>query len=237
MELIKKVTQEGKRKFVFLGEAGCGKSEISINFARYLVEMGNKNVHFFDLDMTKPLFRSRDLCKYMEDLGITVHFEKQFMDAPTLVGGINKILRDKDSYVVIDVGGDHIGARAIGGFMSGYDRKDTIIYYVLNAFRPWSYDLEHIDQILGEILEVSHLSVEELHLINNPNFGNTTRVKEVLEGCRRMKEQVLLYKPIDFTCVKEDLYEEVKKEAEGEVMLLQLYLTYPWAGEDLSLFC
>lgn len=45
---------------VFLGEAGSGKSEIALNFAQALAELGGKPVHFFDLDMTKPLFRSRD---------------------------------------------------------------------------------------------------------------------------------------------------------------------------------
>ena len=37
---------------VFLGEAGSGKSEIALNFAQALAELGGKPVHFFDLDMT-----------------------------------------------------------------------------------------------------------------------------------------------------------------------------------------
>ena len=36
---------------VFLGEAGSGKSEIALNFAQALAELGGKPVHFFDLDM------------------------------------------------------------------------------------------------------------------------------------------------------------------------------------------
>ena len=35
---------------VFLGEAGSGKSEIALNFAQALAELGGKPVHFFDLD-------------------------------------------------------------------------------------------------------------------------------------------------------------------------------------------
>lgn len=102
--------------FVFVGEAGSGKSEISINFAKWLVQLQDKPVHFFDMDMTKPLFRSRDVEMQMEALGIICHHEKQFMDAPTVVGGVNRLLKDEDCYVVMDVGGDHIGARAIGGY-------------------------------------------------------------------------------------------------------------------------
>ena len=39
---------------VFLGEAGSGKSELALNFAQALAELGGKPVHFFDLDMTSP---------------------------------------------------------------------------------------------------------------------------------------------------------------------------------------
>ena len=65
---------------VFLGEAGSGKSELALNFAQALAELGGKPVHFFDLDMTKPLFRSRDRREALETLGVEVHYEAQFMD-------------------------------------------------------------------------------------------------------------------------------------------------------------
>jgi len=42
-----------KRNFVFVGESGSGKSEIALNFSLLLTKIGNKPVHFFDLDMTK----------------------------------------------------------------------------------------------------------------------------------------------------------------------------------------
>ena len=43
---------EQTKNFVFLGEAGSGKSEIAINFALSLHQQGGKEVHLFDLDMT-----------------------------------------------------------------------------------------------------------------------------------------------------------------------------------------
>lgn len=79
---------------VFLGEAGSGKSELALNFAQALAELGGKPVHFFDLDMTKPLFRSRDRREALETLGVEVHYEAQFMDAPTLTGGVRQRLND-----------------------------------------------------------------------------------------------------------------------------------------------
>jgi len=61
MQLIKDALSSKKTNFILIGEAGCGKSEISLNLAKYLAENSDKQVHLFDMDMTKPLFRSRDL--------------------------------------------------------------------------------------------------------------------------------------------------------------------------------
>ena len=137
---------------VFLGEAGSGKSELALNFAQALAELGGKPVHFFDLDMTKPLFRSRDRREALETLGVEVHYEAQFMDAPTLTGGVRQRLNDPHCCAVLDVGGDYIGARSIGGYAPLLNRDGTTVYYVINPFRPWSATLEHIDQVLGETL-------------------------------------------------------------------------------------
>ena len=134
------------------------------------------------MDMTKPLFRSRDVEMQMEALGIICHHEKQFMDAPTVVGGVNRLLKDEDCYVVMDVGGDHIGARAIGGYAPKLNKDNTIVYYVLNAYRPWSNDIDHIDGTLGQILGVSHIQLGKLHMVNNPNNGMTTTAKGIYRG-------------------------------------------------------
>ena len=83
-----------RSNYIFLGEAGCGKSEIAVNLALKLAAQGKRPVHFFDMDMTKPLFRARDAARLLTDAGVTVHFEEQFIDAPTLVGGPAVLLRD-----------------------------------------------------------------------------------------------------------------------------------------------
>ena len=68
---------------------------------------------------------------------------------------------------------DHIGARAIGGYAPKLNKDNTIVYYVLNAYRPWSNDIDHIDGTLGQILGVSHIQLGKLHMVNNPNNGIT----------------------------------------------------------------
>ncbi len=217
-----------KTNFIFVGVAGSGKSEIAINFAKYLAHLGDKPVHFFDMDMTKPLFRSRDVIDEVERMGITFHHEVQFMDAPTMVGGVDNHMRDNNCYVVMDVGGDYIGARSIGGYAPGLNKNNTNVYYVLNAYRPWSDNIDHIDYTLGQILGVSHIQLGQIHMINNPNNGLTTTAEEFIEGCKKMSEIVSPYIAVDFACVKEDLYEQVREVCDVPLMPVHLYLTYEW---------
>lgn len=216
------------KNFIFLGEAGSGKSEISINFAVNMAKSCDKKVHFFDMDMTKPLFRSRDLKEVLENAGVEFHYQEQFMDAPTIVGGVNSLLKNKDTIVIMDVGGDYIGARSIGGFAPLLNMEKTIIYFVLNSMRPWSYDIEHIDDTLGQILGVSHINLTQIKLIDNPNAGVTTTADEYLNGSNEMIETVTPYMPIEFSCVREDLYDAVKAQAKLPLVPLHLYLSYPW---------
>ncbi len=224
----------GCGNFVFIGEAGSGKSEIAVNYAIHLRNTSGRPVHFFDMDMTKPLFRSRDLSSQLEALGIEVHYEEQFMDAPTLVGGVRRLLKDQDCYVVMDVGGDYIGARAIGSFAPELNKENCMICYVLNPYRPWSMDMEHIDQVLGAVLGTSHIHLDRLSLISNPNIGHDTSADDVVQGHKKLEAMVTPYKPISFACVKEDLYETVKTQMTLPVMPLQLYIHYPWNADTLS---
>lgn len=214
--------------FVFLGEAGSGKSEIAISFAKSLTSTEMRSVHFFDLDMTKPLFRSRDVGVMLEQAGVAVHYQEQFMDAPTLVGGVTPMLRDEDSLVVLDVGGDYIGARSIGGFAAQLNQPSTAVFYVINAYRPWSDTIEHIDGTLGKILGVSHVKLSQLFLVANPNNGVDTTLSEVVEGYHKTDTLVREYLPLSFACVREELAEEAAKVLPVPVFPLHLALTYPW---------
>ncbi len=236
MKLIDEAIKAGKTNFILIGEAGCGKSEIALNLTRYLADNTGKTVHLFDMDMTKPLFRSRDLLG-SEDLdGITFHFEEQFYDAPTVVGGVRQLMADKDSLVVMDVGGDDIGAKSIGGFMMNADKSGLCVMYVLNYYRPFCRDIDHIDRFLAEILHVSGLTIDDIHFVDNPNAGISTTAMEFIDGSRNMHELVSEFKPIELTCIREDLIDVISDHSETygaeksdlDYMPLHLYLTYEW---------
>ena len=63
-----------KKNFVFIGEAGSGKSEIALNTASKLAASGDRKVDLFDLDQTKPLYRSRDMQQQFASKGVDIHF-------------------------------------------------------------------------------------------------------------------------------------------------------------------
>lgn len=214
--------------FVFLAEAGAGKSEIAINLALALVRLGEKPVHFFDLDMTKPLFRSRDQASFLKEQGIIVHYEEQFYDAPTLSGGVTRLLRDESCYTVLDVGGDYIGARSVGGYAPFLNMPNTVVWYVINPYRPWSMDLDHIDAVLSQVLGVSHVRLDRLRLLGNPNLGPETTAQEVIEGAKIVQDTVGSLKPVDFYAVKEELISTVEGKLPGAIFPIRLYLTYEW---------
>ena len=218
--------------FVFLGEAGSGKSEIAVNLAISLAARREKEVHFFDLDMTKPLFRSRDLADRMTEAGVMVHFEEQFYDAPTAAGGVDRMLRSEDCYTILDVGGDYFGARSVGGYAPWLNREGTVVWYVINTYRPWSMDIDHIDKILGQILGVSRVRLDRVHIVGNPNVGPDTTAGEVILGARQLEEMVGPYKPIDFYTVQERLFPETEGKVPGSVFPIRLYLTYEWVQES-----
>ncbi len=216
------------KNYFFVGEAGSGKSEIAINYALYIKKLTNKTVHFFDLDMTKPLFRSRELETTLKDNGIIIHYEEQFFDAPTLVGGVRTLLKDETAIVIMDIGGDYIGARSIGGFSKELNKDNCIGYYVINPYRPWSMCIENIDKVLGGVLGVSRVKLEKINIVSNPNIGPSTSVKDVVLGHQNLCDMISEYKEVSFLCCEKSISSEVEKTSGEKVFPLDIYLNYPW---------
>lgn len=214
---------------VFLGEAGCGKSEIAVNLALALAEEGGKPVHFFDLDMTKPLFRSRDAAAVLEAAGVRVHYEVQFMDAPTRAGGVARLLRDGSCRTILDVGGDFIGARAVGEFAALLNRDETALFYVVNSYRPWSMDREHIDGVLSQVAGAARLQPGRLRFVGNPHLGPGTTAGEVLEGLRRGEAALGTGASLAFCCARAELCPAL--ETDLPLLPLRRVLAYPWEDE------
>ena len=164
----------------------------------------------------------------MERAGVELHYEEQFMDAPTVSGGVMRLLRDGNAFTVLDVGGDYIGARSIGGYAPLLNRPETAVYYVVNPYRPWSGTLERLDQVLTDILTVSHLRFENLLLAANPNLGEGTTAEDILEGFRQLEALLEGRWPIRFAGAEERLVPAVEPLLPCPVFPVKRHILYPW---------
>lgn len=220
-----------KKNFIFLGEAGCGKTETALNFAKAIHRMTEREVHFFDLDQTKPLFRSRDVRERLEGEGIFFHYQEQFQDAPTATAGVHEKLADPEAVTVLDVGGNDIGSRLIGGYSGWLSRENTQVFFMINSYRPWSRAIEAIDQTMTLIYRSAGIDLHNTSVILNPNVGVTTTLQEVLEGVRKSEEMLNGILPVSMIAVKEDIAEAAEAETNIPVFPLSLFMTYEWEDE------
>ena len=212
---------------IFLGEAGCGKSELAVHLALELARQG-REVHFFDLDQTKPLMRSRDAEGLLEKAGVTVHFQQQTADAPTQVGGLIPLLLDEKKAVILDVGGNDTGAKLIGGY--AHLLKTADVWFVVNPYRPWSATTEHIDGTLSAILRASRLKMPRFLL--NPNLGGGTTPEEYLSGIKLGLEMLSPYVTVEAAAVPAPLYEQAKAETALPLIPITSHISVPEAGLD-----
>ena len=210
---------------IFLGEAGCGKSELAVHLALELARQG-REVHFFDLDQTKPLMRSRDAEGLLEKAGVTVHFQQQYADAPTQVGGLIPLLLDEKKAVILDVGGNDTGAKLIGGY--AHLLKAADVWFVVNPYRPWSATTEHIDGTLSAILQASRLKMPRFLL--NPNLGGGTTLEEYLSGIKLGLELLSPYVAVEAAAVPAPLYEQAKAETALPLIPITSHISVPEAG-------
>ena len=228
MESIYRELLKTKKNFVFVGEAGSGKSEIAINFAIGMAGLSDKKIHFFDMDQTKPLFRSRDVKECLIEKGIEFHYQEQFFDAPTIPGGVRELLADENAIVILDVGGDHIGSRLIGAFAPFLNRPNTQNFFVINGYRPWSKNLITIDGTMARVLGMAHIKLENVSIMSNPNVGITTTAEEVLAGQEKVSDMISEYFRIDYLCAMDSLCPQIEDKMDVPLIQVKLYLTYEW---------
>ena len=220
-----------KRVTLFVGHFGSGKTEIALNGALDLAARGIR-VTLADLDVVKPYFRSRSARAILSDAGIellaptgaNVH-----SDLPIIVPQIRSHLRDPNCRLIMDVGGDEIGARVLGSLSDVVPFDDTDCLLVLNFRRPSTPNPESALRMVREIEAVGRVSVTGL--ISNTHLMGETTPAVVLAGYRQAVETARLAEvPLVAVTVTEDLAADIRQEEfECPVVTMRRIVMPPFA--------
>ena len=138
-----------------------------------LAEKGEK-VTVVDLDIVNPYFRTADFKELFgeHNISLTVPtYANSNLDIPALGFDMNGIA-DREGYIIIDVGGDDEGAKALGRYRKVFEKYDTQMLYVINRCRYLTKEPVEALQLMYEIENASGMKCDGI--INNTNLGRET---------------------------------------------------------------
>ena len=180
---------EHKRLTLFAGHYGSGKTNIAVNYALLLAGEGKK-VCIADLDIVNPYFRTKDSAAQLEAAGVDLispQYANTNVDLPALPAASYRLVQDKKSYGIMDIGGDDRGAYALGRFVPSILQEGNYrMIFVANSFRPLTRTPEEALEVMREIEAACGLAFTDI--VNNANLGNETTPDHVLEAIPYMEK-------------------------------------------------
>jgi RecA/RadA recombinase len=221
----------GERIRIFVGAYGSGKTEVALNWAFQRAAAGER-VAIADLDLVNPFFRSRELRAELESAGVRVlapEGELAEADLPIIVPAVRGAIQDDSTHLVLDVGGDDAGARALSQFAPLLCTLPHQVYMVLNDRRPWTGHTEGIGATIERVQHSARMVVTAL--ISNPNLGIDTTPAVIKAGHATVVEAAeALGIPVAYLAVMNELVEGLLPDTAQGVPLLPIarHLFPPW---------
>ena len=197
-----------KRVNLFLGHYGTGKTNIALNFALMI----KNNVKVYDLDIVNPYFRTLDGKDILDENNIELiasDYANTNVDCPSMNPECYQMIREKDKFAVVDVGGDDRGAYALGRFRDEILKENNYdMFLIINKYRYETRTPEETLEIMKEIEEVA--GIKFTAIINNSNLGRETTKDVILNSLDYAKEvEKLTGLKVKYTSVRSDLVSEV----------------------------
>lgn len=214
---------------IFTGRFGSGKTETALNYALALVQgqgggLGQppSEVILIDLDIVTPYFRSREMADRMKREGVQVLSPSvigQLLDTPAITPQILGAIEQAERPVVLDVGGDRQGARALGQFSLAIRQREYTMHFVVNPYRPFTDTLQGVADSIAEIEASARLQVSSL--VSNPNLIGETSLKDIVEGHAKIEGFAQeLGLPVAFVCIERRWLDGSKAMAEPGVSFI-----------------
>ena len=198
---------QSKRVTLFAGHYGSGKTNIAVNYAFYLKNLG-KDVVIADLDIVNPYFRTRDSIDELNEAGIRLissAFASSNVDLPALPQDVYSIFDKQGESAVMDIGGDDRGAYALGRYADYIkNENDYEMLFVFNKYRPLTPTAEDALEIMREI--EAACKVNFTAIVNNSNLGEITTADDVLNSVDETEKLSRISRlPVKMTTVTADL--------------------------------
>ena len=202
---------EYKRLTILCGHYGTGKTNCAVNMAMDLKRQYPK-VAVADLDIVNPYFRTKDSEGEFEKAGIELicsRYANTNLDIPALPENLYRITEDRDTKMILDIGGDDSGAIVLGRLASAIlEENDYEMLTVINKYRPLTPDVESTVEVLREIEAASRIPFTGI--VNNSNLGEETAPEDVAASLKYAEDVAsAMGIPVVMTTVKADLYEEL----------------------------
>ena len=164
-----------KRLTLFAGHYGSGKTNIAVNYALRLASEGRRGC-IADLDIVNPYFRTKDSEAELRAAGIDLvspQYANSNVDLPALPAESYRLVQDRSSYGIMDIGGDDRGAYALGRYADAIKAEnDYRMAFVVNCYRPLTSTVEDTISIMREIEAAAGLKFT--CIVNNSNLGPET---------------------------------------------------------------
>lgn len=162
------------------GAFGSGKTEISLNLALAGRDLGLP-MALVDLDVVNLYFRSRQMKDFLKSEGIRVidsSIKGDLMDLPALSAQVGGALTDDSIRLLVDVGGDDVGATVLGRYEIPQAGSEVLM--VVNPYRPFTDTPAKILEMMRSIEERCRLKVTAT--VANGNIGSETDPGLVMRG-------------------------------------------------------
>lgn len=206
-----------KRLTLFAGHYGSGKTNIALNYARYLKHHGLP-VTIADLDIVNPYFRTKDSEAALAEEGIRLivsEYANSNLDVPAMPKEIYGLVADTSTYGVLDIGGDDRGALALGRYVPTIkEENDYEMLFVVNKARPLTRTVADTMEVMQEIEEACGLKFTAI--VNNTNLGLQTEPEDVLGSlpyANALGEATGL--PVKMTCAADYLCDSLSGKVEN----------------------
>ena len=205
-----------KRLNLFAGHYGSGKTTIALNVAIGMKKDGKK-VSIADLDIVNPYFRTKDKEGELEAMGIHLivsPYANSNVDFPALPSEIYTLMEDRNTYGILDIGGDDRGALALGRYRDEILKEGNYNnFMVVNLSRPLTRTVNALLEVKAEIEKAG--GIPFTGIVNNTNVGLETRAIDVVESISKVQEMAKATNlDVVMTTYPEYLDKEVKELCE-----------------------